>query len=93
MERIVSELNSLLIYNTPNSAEMNPVERIFGVWKTRSQEEILNSRNFDQFFSAISRQFYLICHSLVSRTIDGVQRTVWDDVYAGKDIYCFVYLV
>lgn len=63
VEKLIEESGNHLIFNTPYSSPLNPIEYVFGLWKTRSEttcyehrEEILQ-RITDTFYTITPRMF------------------------------------
>lgn len=86
---IIGDSNCFLIYNAPYSAEANPIERIFGIWKLRSEQELMECSSFVNFLSVISRHFYSLGNREISNTITSVQSTIWQRIYDRYDLYLF----
>lgn len=84
--KTITSLGCFCIYNAPYSAEMNPIERIFGVFEMKAEKELFSCTSFSNLLEILLKYFYEIGQRTVSDTIASVQSVVWADVYNRCDI-------
>ena len=81
--RIAEEHNHKILFNAPYSPECNPIENVFGFWKTRVGQ--LVNVDIADMITNISRCFEEITPAEIKRTIDHFIYEVTPKIYAGED--------
>lgn len=72
IKETMTSLGCFYIYNAPYSAENNPIERIFGVWKMEDEKELFSFKTFEDILRRLFNYFLEIGNRIVSDTIPSV---------------------
>ncbi|KAK8815160.1 hypothetical protein WA158_003372 [Blastocystis sp. Blastoise] len=82
----VSEAGHQLVFGAPYSPELNPIEKVFGFWKTRAENDLKIFTNLEDLVNKIGNHFRSINPMEVRATIQGTIRNVWPKVMNRDDI-------
>lgn len=78
-EEIIQAMGHIAIFNAPNSPELNPIERIFNVWKDRVADECKNWANDKDILETIQKVFNSLEPDLIRRTMESIKMEPWYD--------------
>ena len=81
VKEMVAGTNHVVIFNAAYSAELNPIENIFGIWKNRIEKEMRLFTNIENFIKIISDSFEQISPEECQRTFEHVRNVVWPKAF------------
>ena len=86
LKEYVEQFNHKLIFNAPNSPEMNPIELVFGMWKNRCADILNKETDKDAVRDKMAEVLRNIEVFEVKRCIEHVCSTVWMKIRNREDI-------
>ena len=86
LEEKVISLGHLVCYNAPNSPEVNPIEMIFGIWKSRCKDILNSSASAEVVTAEMTRILLGISVLEVKWCIEHVCSDVWTKIKNREDL-------
>ena len=87
LKEMIEQAGHKLVYNAPHSPEMNPIEMVFGFWKSRYASTLNRETDIDTIIRILSEAFVRITVGEISRCIEHVKNVVWLKIKNGDDLY------
>ena len=86
LKEIAERSGSRVVFNAPNSPAMNPIEQVFGIWKSRAYPATKHLTNNDEILRTLARVLEEINSADVRKCITYVTNHVWPKIRNGEDI-------
>ena len=86
IHRIVNGTVHCVVFNAPDSSELNPVENVFGIWKRKAEESIRVWDGLDDFLQKIKASFLQIEPHEVLASMERCRSEVWAKVVRREDL-------
>lgn len=83
-EKLIKDSGNELLFNTPYSPPLNPIEMVFGIWKRRS--ETCSYCNREEIIKKIADSFKTITPSICFKSVNKVLHTNFRKVINDEDI-------
>ena len=83
LSSIIEQAGHKLVFNAPNSPDMNPIDIIFGFWKSRSAAILNQETAIDE----LANIFVKITQAEIHRCIEHVRNHIWRKIRDYEDLY------
>jgi transposase len=85
-DEILQAAGDDVIYNAAYTPEANPIETVFGVWKSRVEKECWEWEGEGRFFEVVRDTLLHIETTEIRRHIERVRNEVWPRIVAREDL-------
>ena len=87
LSSIVEQAGHKLVFNSPNSPNTNPIDTMFGFWKSRSAAILNQETAIDE----LANIFVKITQAEIHRCIEHVRNHIWRKIRDYEDLcYCLL---
>ena len=83
---LLNGTNHTVIFNAPYSPELNPIEMVFGIWKSRIERELREWESLENLLEQIKNGFETLQRHEVKRCIEHVRQVVWPSAFERNDL-------
>ena len=77
MREIVEGSSHCVVFNAANSPELNPIENIFGVWKTKAERDVRVWTNLQDLLDKVAEAFTKVESNSVTAAMERCRTEVW----------------
>jgi transposase len=85
-ETLVQEAGHAVLYNAPNTPDANPIELMFGAWKSKVESTCLFWTNADTYLAGVLDALTKLDKETVRKSIEKVRRLIWPKILAKEDL-------
>jgi transposase len=75
-----------VLFNAAYSPELNPIEKVFGVWKGHAEARTKKWEGEARFIEVVEETLHAVSKSVVRSAIESVRNVVWPQVAEEKDL-------
>ena len=87
LSSIIEEAGHKLVFNASNSPDMNPIEMVFGFWKSRSAPILNQEMDIETIIDELAITFVMITRAEIRRCLEHVRNHIWRKIRDCEDLY------